>query len=146
MPGVIIFDPDDNTVGFSEGDDQAASAHLDIENDALYICDLSNIIQWEGDSVNNMTYTWRSGILRTRRPVNMGAGIVQAEAYTDTIVRLYAELSGTMTLIQSIDVMDDEPFRLPGGYTANVFEIEVVGTDRVTEVAIAQSIFDLAGE
>lgn len=146
MPGVIIFDPNDRTVGFSVGDDQAAGAYLDIENDALYLTDLSNIIQWEGDAVNNMTYTWRSGKIKTQRPVNMGAAMVDADSYNSVVFRLYAEVDGVSSLIDAIGVTDDEPFRLPGGYLSTVFEIEIISTDRVVAAAVGQSIYDLAAE
>ncbi len=144
--GVIIFDPNDRSVGFSTGDDQAAGVYLDIENDALYLSDLTNIIQWEGDAVNNMIYTWRSGKLRSPRPINMGAAMVDAESYVSVAFKLYAEVDGVSSIIASIGVLDDEPFRLPGGYLSNVFEIELISTDRIVSVAVGQSVFDLAAE
>lgn len=146
MGGVIIFDPNDPEVGFSVGDDQAAGAYLDVENDALYITDLSNIIEWEGDSVNNMTYTWRSGKLRAKRRVNLGAGLVDAASYNSVIFKLYAEIDGTTTLIDSQGIDSDEPFRLPGGYLSSTFEIEIISTDRVHSVAVGQSLLDIESE
>ena len=146
MGGVIIFDPMDPEVGFSEGDDQAAGAYLDVENDALYITDLSNIIEWEGDSVNNMTYTWKSSKLRAKRHVNMGAALVDADSYSSVVFKLYAEIDGTSTLITSVGVTDDEPFRLPGGYLSSTFQIELISTSRIHSVAIGQSILDLESE
>lgn len=144
MPGVIIFDPSDKSIGFSLGDDQAAGVYLDIETDTLYITNLVNIIKWEGDSQNNMTYTWRSGRIRLPRKVNLGAFMVEADSYTSVIVKLYAEVDGDTTLITTITVSDNEPVRLPGGYLSNLYEIEVVSADRVTGISAAQSIFDLA--
>jgi len=146
MGGVIIFDPNDPEVGFSVGDDQAANAYLDVENDALYITDLTNIIQWEGDDATNMTYTWRSGKLRAKRHVNLGAGLVDAESYNSVVFKLYAEIDGVVQVIDSIGVEDAEPFRLPGGYLASTFEIEIISTDRIYSVAVGQSIFDLESE
>ncbi len=144
MPGVIIFDPDDNTIGFSVGDDQAAGVYLDIETDTLYITDLTNIIKWEGDAANNMTYTWRSSRMRLPRKVNLGAIMVEADSFTSVILKLYAEIKGTMTLVTTLTVADNVPIRLPGGYSSNLFEIEVVSTDRITGISAAQSVFDLA--
>jgi len=144
MPGVIIFDPSDNSIGFSLGDDQAAGVHLDIETDTLYITNLSNIIKWEGDAVNNMTYTWRSSRIRLPRKVNLGACMVEADSYTSVILKLYAEVDGVLTLITTVTVASSIPVRLPGGYLSNLYEIEVVSSDRVTGIAAAQSVFDLA--
>jgi hypothetical protein len=144
MPGVIIFDPEDKAIGFSVGDDQAAGVYLDIETDTLYLTDLTNIIEWEGDAVNNMTYTWRSGRLRSAKKINLGGLMVEADSYTSLIVKLYAMLDNTLTLITTLTITDDEPVRIPGGYLSNLYEIEVISTDRVTSITLGQSIFDLA--
>jgi hypothetical protein len=143
MPGVIIFDPNDPSVGFSVGDDQAAGVYLDIETDTLYLTDLSNIIEWEGDTAN-MSYTWRSGRIRMPRKVNLGALLVDAVTYTDITVKLYAMIEDTLTLITSLTVTDSDPIRLPGGYTSNLYEVQVESTDRITSISVAQNIFDLA--
>jgi len=144
MPGVIIFDPDDDSIGLSVGDDQAAGVYLDIETDTLYLTDLSNIIEWEGDAASNMTYTWRSGRLRAAKKINLGGLMVEADSYDSLIVKLYAMLDNTLTLITTLTITDDEPVRIPGGYLSNLYEIEVVSTDRVTGITLGQSIFDLA--
>jgi hypothetical protein len=145
MGGVVIFDPNDENIGLSIGDDEAVGAHLDIEEGTLYLTDLTNIIEWEGAGTN-MTYTWKSGKIRMPRRVNMGAGIVEAESYNSVIFKLYAEVNGTYQLIDSVGVTDDEPFRLPGGYRSNVFGVQIESADRITSFAVAQNIFELAGE
>lgn len=145
MSGLIIFDPADENIGLSVGDDEAIGTYLDIETATMYITDLNNIIEWEGAAVN-MTYTWKSGRIRTNRRVNMGAGIVEADSYSSVIFKLYAEINGVYTLVDSVGVNDDEPFRLPGGYLSNVFGVELVSSDRITSLAVAQNIFDLASE
>jgi hypothetical protein len=120
MPGVIIFDPDDDSIGLSVGDDQAAGVYLDIETDTLYLTDLSNIIEWEGDAVNNMTYTWRSGRLRSAKKINLGGIMVEADSYDSLIVKLYAMLDNTLTLITTLTITDDEPVRIPGTWPRGV--------------------------
>lgn len=146
MPGVIIFDPEDQSVGLSVGDDQAAGVYLDIKSDSLYLTNLTNIIKWEGDTVNNMTYTWKSGKIRSPRPINMGAVVVDAESYNSLTFKLYAEVDGVHQLITTETITNDDPVRLPGGYLSAVYQIEVISTDRITSIAVGQSIFDLAGE
>lgn len=143
MPGVVIFDPEDDNIGLSTGDDQAVGVHLDIETNSLYLTDLDNIIQWEG-SANNMTYTWKSGQVRLPRPVNMGAAVVEADTYNNITFKLSALIDNIDTLITSIPITSSEPVRLPGGYTSNIFTVELIGTDRVSTVAVGQSVFDLA--
>lgn len=146
MPGVIIFDPEDTNVGFTVGDDQAAGAFLDVATDTLYLTDLTNIIEWEGHPSSNMQYQWRSQRIRMPKPINMGAVLVEAESYASVVFKLYAIVRGSLTLITTVGIPDAEPVRLPGGYVASQFEIEIVSTDRVTSVAVGQSIFDLTAE
>ncbi len=144
MAGVIIFDPNKEEIGFSTGDEIAVGSYNDIENDALYFTDGSRIYQWEGDSGNQQAYLWLSGKLRMREPVNIGAAIVEADSYNDVVLRLWAEISGAMVLKATITVADGEPFRLPGGYLANVYEFSLTGTDTITRVSVAESIWDLS--
>jgi hypothetical protein len=117
---------------------------LDIESDTLYLTDLANIIEWEGDSANNMTYTWRSGRIRLPKKVNIGAVAVEADSYDSLTLKLYAVKETDAVLITTVTVADNEPIRMPGGYLSNLYEIEIVSTDRVTGVSAAQSVFDLA--
>ena len=144
MPGLIILDPNDASIGFSTGDDQAAGVYLDIETDTLYLTDLSNIIQWEGSSSANMTYTWRSGRVRLPRKANMAAIMVEADSYDSVIVKLYAVQEGELGLITTVTVENNTPVRLPGGYESNLYEIEVTSTDRISGISVASNIFDLA--
>lgn len=140
MPGVIIFDPDDDTVGFSVGEDQAAGVFLDIEEDGLYFTDTVNIHKWEGNTAAKHTYTWRSGKIRLPYVVNLGAILVEAESYLSVIVKLYAD----GILITSLAIPNNQPQRLPGGYLANIYEVEIISQDVVTGVSVATNIFELA--
>lgn len=89
MAGLIVFDPDSEEVGLSTGDDVAVNTFLDIQKDALYFTDGLNIYKWEGDETAGgplrQTYIWRSGEVRMPAPANMGAALVEAEAYTEEI-------------------------------------------------------------
>lgn len=139
MPGHIVFDPDDASVGFSTGDELAVNVFLDIENDVLYFTDASDVYEWEG-SASGRTYTWRSGKLRFPKLINLGAALVEANSYTDITFRLYADGVLKHTKV----VQDGKPFRLPGGYLSNIYEVEIVGVDRVTGASVAENIFELA--
>jgi hypothetical protein len=139
MAGFFIFSPDDPNIGFTTGTDLAVNVFLDILTDTLYYTDGENIFQWEGDATDK-TYTWRSAKLRFPRETNLGAALIEAESYVDVVFNLYAD----GVLRHSETVKDGEPFRLPGGYMANIFEMELVGTDIVQGVSVAENIFDLA--
>lgn len=86
MSGVIVFDPDNEEVGLSTGDDVAVNTYLSIESDTLYFTDGLTIYEWEGDPNNQrQTYIWKSGEIRMPSPVNMGAALVEAEAYSEFV-------------------------------------------------------------
>jgi len=140
MPGLIIFDPKRKEVGFSIGDEQAAGVYLDIETDKLYFTDTVNIYEWEGNPGANQTYTWRSGKIRLSHEVNLGAVLVEANSYVNLVFKLYAD----GVLIVSLGIADGDPVRLPGGYLSNIYEVEIISTDVVTGVSVAENIFELA--
>lgn len=140
MPGVIIFSPEEDAIGFSTGDDQAAGVYLDIEEDALYFTDTVNIYKWEGNPALSQTITWRSGKIRMAREMNLGAVLVEANSYASVVFKLYAD----GVLITALGIPDGEPVRLPGGYLSNIYEVEIVSTDVITGISVAQNIFDLA--
>jgi len=143
MSGYFVFKPENRGVGFSGGDEYALNVFLDILTDTLYYTDGSTIFEWEGGSTG-LTYTWKSGRLRISHEANLGAAMVHADSYVDVVFKLYADVEGTMTLKHTETVASEKPFRLPGGYLSDTYEIELIGTDVVTGVSIAESVFDLA--
>ena len=141
MAGLIIFNPNNNDVGMSTSDELAVNTFLDIESDTLYFTNGSAIYEWEGTDLGAFrTYTWKSGKIRLPKKVNLGAAIVEAEDYSDLTFKLYAD--GTLKHTQT--VTDGEPFRLPGGYLSNIYEVQVEGTEVVSRVSVAENIFELA--
>jgi len=144
MAGLVIISPNDENIGLSTGDELAVGVYHDIENDVMYFSDGSSIYQWEGDAGNQQQYTWKSGQIRLPKKVNLGAAIVEADSFTSLTFKLYADISGTMTLKHTQTVTSSEPFRLPGGYLSNIYEAEIVGTDVVTKLSVAENIWELA--
>jgi hypothetical protein len=142
MAGYFVYAPGNQDIGFSKGDKYALNVHLDILTDTLYYTDGSSVYAWE-DGVTNLTYTWKSGKIRIEKEANMGAAIVQADSYADVVFKLWADISGTMTLKHTQTVASNEPFRLPGGYLSDTYQVQVVGTDVVTGIRVGESIFDL---
>lgn len=144
MAGLIIFSLDDESIGLSTGDELAVNTYLDIESDILYFTDGSTIHAWEGDSGSQQSYTWKSSKIRMENPVNLGAAIVEAASYDDVVFKFYADIDGSMVLKLTLTVPNGKPFRLPGGFLSNVFEIQLTGTDTVTRVSLAENIWELA--
>lgn len=143
MPGLIVFDPDNDEVGLSTGDDLALNSFQDKRTDTLYFTDGLNIYEWGGDAVNRQEYTWRSGQIRLPSPVNLGAAIVEAPDYTGSGENITFRLYADGELKHTEVVADEEPFRLPGGYLSNLYEVEIVSTLPVTRLSVAESIFEL---
>ncbi len=145
MAGYIVFDPDNTAVGLTTGDDVAVGIFLDILTDTLYYTDGSEIFEWEGNiggenPIALKTFVWKSAKHRFPKLVNLGAALVEAESYDDLTFKLYAD--GTLKFTKT--VTNGKPFRLPGGYLSNIYQVQLSGTDTVTGVSIAETIFDLA--
>ena len=133
----FIFDPRDATAGFTHIDLHAQGGYRDPLTDSLYLIDASNnIIRMEGGSAY-LTYTYRSRVLRTRE-TNFAFCRVFADTYTNLTINLY--VNGALKHTQA--VFNATQFRLPGGYTGNEIEIELVGADPVYSVELGQRIED----
>lgn len=133
--GGFIFDPNvDNGIVFL--DFYATAGHNDLENDALYLVVDGDIVEWNAGS--NLTQTWKSRIEEVKQPRNYGWGQVKAESYPVTL-KVYAD--GTLKHTQTVSSIN--PFRLPSGFMAEEWELEVTGTAPVYEVMIAESAEDM---
>jgi hypothetical protein len=139
MSGYFVFGGGNEAIGFSTGSANALNVFLDILTDTLYYTDGSTIFAWEGGTTD-LTYTWKSGKIRVSHEVNLGAALVQADSYADVVFKLYAD--GVLKHTET--VADNNPFRLPGGYLSDTYEVELVGTDVVTGVQVGESVFDMA--
>lgn len=140
MSGLIIVDPRSEDARIVTGDEEGLGVFHDIENDLLYFSDGESIYKWGTASGSPQTYTWKSGIIRLPQLVNLGAAIVEAESYAALTFKLYAD--GVLKHTEAVS--DGEPFRLPGGYLSNIYEVELTGTDTVTRVSVAENVWELA--
>jgi hypothetical protein len=131
----FILDPTNGTL--VDIDVYATAAHSDPKTGKLYLMVGNDIKQWDGGS-GALTYTWKSKPFAAPRPINPGVGQVKAAAYPVTL-KLYAD--GTLRHTQT--VANDQPFRLPGGYLAERFELELSGTAAVRQVFLAEAAAEL---
>ncbi len=130
----FIIDPNGGGIFFLDVGYEAM--YFDSLKDQLYVLNGSNIGKW--DAGTSMTYRSRSKPFRQGSPINFAAAVVVANAYPVTF-RLYAD--GALKHTQT--VADRNPFRLPSGYRAFEFQIELEGTNPVQDVAIATSVEEL---
>ena len=120
-PSALFADPVDGALYL---------AKAETGNDGLY--------RWGTGATG--TATWKSKRFRTPKPVNMAAARVVAEGYTSVTCKVYAD--GVLKHTQT--VASREPFVLPGGFVAHFWELEIITTSTVIDVAIATSMTELA--
>ena len=114
-----------------------AGMHFDELRDQLYVLDGTAIKKWDAGAT--MTYQARSKVFRAPKPLNFAAAEVVADAYPVTF-KLYAD--GVLKHTQS--VTSRSPFRLPGGFLALDWQMELDGTQPVQGCALGTSITELA--
>jgi hypothetical protein len=111
--------------------------HFDELKDQLYVLDGVNIKKWDAGSL--MTVKARSKVFHNPKPINFSAAEVLADSYPLTL-RVYA--NGVLKHTQS--VANNNPFRLPSGFLAQSWQMEIEGTSAVQSVAIATAVTELA--
>jgi hypothetical protein len=141
--GGFVYDPFDESIGFTTLDAISAASFVDAEDDRLYTIPLpaptAQIECWDGD-VTQKTFIWRSPQLRTSYPFNPSAARVLSDSYPLTF-RLF-DADGNLEMTKT--VVDKEIFRLPGGYIADFVQIEVEHDDKISYVGIAESVEELS--
>ena len=91
------------------------------------------------DAGTNLSMTWKSKPFYVARATNLTSARVEAKAYPVT-ARIYADGA----LVHTQTVASDDVFRLPGGFRANTWNMEVVSTVEVTSMGMAESVMELS--
>lgn len=134
--GVMIFDFSGSGATFTTTDINSAAAitamHHDPRTDTLYLAQGTNIVRYDRGTA--LTYNWRSKIFRAGFPMNFGFGQLVANAYPVTF-KVYAD--GQLRVTKTVN--DNNLFRLPSGFRATDWEIEISGTSRVTQATMTTS-------
>ena len=112
--------------------------YLDDLQDALFVLDGINIQKWDSGAAK--TVTFKSKLFKLPKPTQAFAcAEVVADAYPVTF-KLYAD--GALRHTQT--VLDANPFRLPAGYYAMTYQIQVETTGAIQGAAMAHSMRELA--
>jgi hypothetical protein len=136
----FILDPV-NTQGMYFLDFGADALHVDALQDALFVLNGVNVQKFDAGTAK--TVTFKSKVFRQTKPV---PGFACAEVVGDQTVgtpatfKLYAD--GVLKHTQS--VTSTNPFRLPGGYHGQDFQVEISTTGSIQGVAMAHSMKELA--
>ena len=113
-----------------------SSGFNDLSQDKLYVLDnAGHISTWETGS--NQTYIWKSKLAREATAICPAA--LRLYATGDVIFKLYAD----GTLVFTTTVTNSNVVRLPSGYRAKEFQIEVSGSGVLQSFAIASSVSEL---
>lgn len=122
---------------FSKIDLYATAGYNDKTKDSLYLCINGQIKKFDSAAAV-MSFTWRSKKFRTNKAINLGAARVDADAYPVTF-KLYAD--GILRHTQT--VFSQNSFRLPSGYKAIFFEVQLEGTTTVNAVFFGETMNDM---
>ena len=139
----FIFDPANPSgllfLGFN-----AACTYFDPYQDQLYLHNGTNLLKW--DSGSALTVTFRSKEFFLSRPTRAAAcAKVYASSYPSGGSAITFKLYVDGVLKHTQTVTSSDPFRLPGGYYATRYQIEVTSTVGVQAIYMADSIDELKG-
>jgi len=117
---------------------------FEVGRGALYmLIGSSTIYEWDDLSQAPKSQVWRSKIYNLQTPVNFGAIMVDSDDFTApnpaNAVKVYADgvLRATITSFNAVE-------RLPSGFLATQWEIEVIGTLTISAVTIAHTPTEIA--
>lgn len=131
----FIFDPATNDLTYHSI--AATAGYHDPLTGVLYLVVGGQIVTW--DSATALSAVWKSKKFVLPKPANFSCAQVQADAYPQT-VKFWADGA----LIHTRSVANANPFRLPGGFLPDSYEVEVTTTAAVTRVTLATSLAELA--
>lgn len=136
----FILDPRGGKNGYTDLDFYATAGYNDLEDDSLYLVVGGSLVKFaEGSSLQN--FTWRGKKFYTPRPINPAVAKVECDNYSpNPTFKLYAD----GVLVHTQTVTSSNMFRLPSGYKANEFEIELAGSVPINEVCVYESAEELS--
>lgn len=138
----FMFDPREPLATLTELGFYADAAFTDNRTGNLYLVVEGEIVTFNASDESRENYVWRSKRFVTPSAINFSAAQVKADGYP-VLISIYSAVAGATRHRYSRLVMNDEPFRLPGGYRASEWEIELSGDREVTAVFLAESVQEL---
>jgi len=129
--GCIIMDP--KVDGIVHAEVEADGGYVDDLTDTLYLLIDGEVREWDAGAA--MEASWHSKTF-SGRPVNPSMAQVVAESYPGGADPIELRIYGDGLLRHTQAVTSGDPFRLPGGYLARDWEIDVSSTVEVDEIAI----------
>ena len=135
----FIFDPRGGKNSYVSLNIYAKAGYNDLRTDTLYLM-IGGALKQFNSSSSLLAYTWKSKKFNTKKPINMGAAQVSCASYSpNPTFKFYAD--GSLKHTQT--VTNNEPFRLPSGYLAKDFEIQLEGSVDVDTVCVYESASEI---
>ena len=160
--GAFTFQYDQQTGGaFVDIDYTFDALYYDTEEGALYYTEGQTgiVYLWDSNAQRPLTQEWKSKILTTTAPLNLGAARVKADYGTqskiydtltettwdratqdwdeDSVLTFRMWVGGKLAVTRSVN--SDAMFRLPTGYRDDTFEVGVEGNIRVRAIHLAET-------
>lgn len=129
---------------FVDSDIVAPTAmHSDPSSGDLYMLEAGvDVVRWEDPTAAFATQRWLSKSIVFPTPINFGAFMVQTDAVLEGgntfLCLVYADGALAATITET-----NAPQRLPGGFRAARWEVEIVSDATVTGFALASSVHEL---
>lgn len=135
----FILDPFNPGVGIVHIDQYATAGFTDSINDALYLVDSvsGDIVEWNAIGQPNLSGTWKSKKY-IGSPTNYAAMKINALNYPVT-----AKVFADGVLKHTQQVLNSGVFRLPSGFMAETWEIELTGVNAIQSIQMATSVAEL---
>jgi hypothetical protein len=156
----FMINPADQNAGIYFLDAGYSAMHFDELQDQLYVLDGTSVRRWDAGA-SALTARFRSKQFKAPQPVTFATAEVQSETYpvtmrvdamnlpASTVSALvarnptYFSAPDATTFRCTISVPDESAVRLPGGFMASDWRIELESSGAVQAAAIASSVEEL---
>lgn len=145
----FVFDP--RTGSFTDTTLAALALYGDLQTGSLLLLMPDGTVKRWNQGSTRGAFQWRSKLFLAPRPTNFGAMQVLMPDYTQaTTVQLW--VAGVPVFVDGLGASTPKtldsatPFRLPSGYLAREYQIELAGVGTVQAVGIANTIDELRDE
>lgn len=131
----FVFDPDSTEQAWVFTDVLATCGHYSPREDTLYVAEGRQLKTWAAGT--ELTYEWKSKIFES--PVAMNLGVLKVTCVGTVTVKVFADEVLRATVICTNDTIS----RLPAGFVAHEWRVELKGTAHIDSIKLATAVKEL---
>jgi hypothetical protein len=137
----IIFDFDEGLSAITTTDEQTTGVHQDIQDDALYLIQGTDIVEWRGGT-DKLKLTWRSKEFQLSKCYDWKCCRIISDSYPidgsgeELTLKLYANNS----LVQTTEIFSEDIRMLQIMRPERIWSIQVESYNPIDEIIIATSV------